>query len=580
MQKSQSVIYVFEDENNHEKPCDNDCHKPITPPGVVYPWVQECPPPKPIELCETSLTPLWIQSNSQDAVVRVYTQTALTSATTIGRTLPIYSGVEGQDATSSYDVYSTFGNGFIAGGQIACPAHLVLLPPNLQIYNTYPITANNANAIANGNTVIPASLITVDVFNVNGCKSSFTYQAIILSVDGANDLAILAILTNNGVGPCSQMNVGLPPLENCHPSLRFDCSRQYRDTAEAYVLGDLTTSPQTSSLNQNHTQSFSSRGIVSCTVQDYKHVDYTGFAQMEQVLITGNVYSASGAPILNRYGKVIGMQTLATPGINNNGNNGLQDGAVGGPSSFTMIQSITLLDFAMKGGALSQVTKISAGAYNFLLLGHAYLGIAWDLVTGTTFSNYSDPVTGVATPRFTNGPTIKQIAGYRVRALAGDYAPTTVAFPVSQNVQYLAAPGVIPASAPLNNELPTNFASSPLVGVVSSNDIILEINGLVIGDLDGQASLSLALWGSNPGDPVNLIVRSNTTDSNAYNVVSTVSVALGLMPNWVNYPWYKFFDLPTGTLFGASGPVILPQLAINSIPDGTATVFAPYFPSV
>jgi hypothetical protein len=208
MQKSQSVIYVFEDENNHEKPCDNDCHKPITPPGVVYPWVQECPPPKPIELCETSLTPLWIQSNSQDAVVRVYTQTALTSATTIGRTLPIYSGVEGQDATSSYDVYSTFGNGFIiAGGQIACPAHLVLLPPNLQIYNTYPITANNANAIANGNTVIPASLITVDVFNVNGCKSSFTYQAIILSVDGANDLAILAILTNNGVGPCSQMLV-------------------------------------------------------------------------------------------------------------------------------------------------------------------------------------------------------------------------------------------------------------------------------------------------------------------------------------------------------------------------------------
>lgn len=566
----------------------------------LYPWKEQCPPLKPWVPCDSPLTALDIERRSEDAVVRVFTQTSLTAAPAgppPAGGLPFFTGALGQSPTTSYDTYYTFGNGFrTKNGLIVCPAHLVLLPPNLlQYYRLYQDTSPTAapTGVPDGSKVQRAARILIDVFNVNGSGHSFTYEAQIYGVDGANDTALLYIPSPNCNG-ASCFNVGVPCIRRCHPHLEFGCSRQYRNTEPAYVVGDTDSSSILYSINQGGFNSsnymgFSSRGILSTTVKQYKHVDYTGLAQPELILLAGSAYISSGAPILDKYGHVIGMHTLSTVGNVSRGDltdKTTGDGTVGGPSQFSMIRSLTLLDQAVKGYSVPQATPIhdSVSGTTFFLLGHAYLGVAWDLVTAATYGSYIDSTSGVQVPRyelpndptqFTCGPDKKVVVGVRVRALAGQQVtPTPPAGTVDSLVKYIAVPG-----SDRNLAAYKNFVDSPLNAKgVKPNDIIYEINCMHIGELHDQAALSLALWALKPGDTATLKIRTNT---DSYNVINTVSVVLASMPNWVNFPWYAYGNLPVEWLFNGNPELqqIMPPVPVSFVAPGPA-VNASYFPSI
>lgn len=563
---------------------------------VLYAWKEQCPPPKPWKPCQSPLCPLDIERRSEDAVVRIFTQTGVTAAVsaaavTTGAYTASTVAPGPQTPDNSFDSYYTFGNGFrTKNGLIVCPAHLVLLPPNvLQVYTTFPNPAAAIDPLPNGNAVQRVGRILVDISNVNGSGYAFTYEAHVYGVDGACDVALLYI-PGASSSSASDFNAGLPLIKKCHPHLEFGCSREYRNTEPAYVVGDVTSTPSTFSANQGGAGggvlNASSRGILVTTVNEYRHTDYVGLIQPEVVILNGNAYCSSGAPILDKYGHVIGMQTLATCGTSNvqDAFNGIMrtsgNGLVGGPSQFSMIRSLTLLDQAVKGFVVPQAESIldPLTGVSFYLLGHAYLGIAWDLVTGSAFGSYISNLSGYQVPLtigggvYTDGPDFKQVVGVRVRALAGDVGAV---LPFDNTVQYIAVPGA--TSSGLGY---TNFTDSPLLGQVFPNDIIYDINCMAIGDIGAQAALSLALWALSPGDPVTLKIRSfnGVTQAASYNVIKTVTVELATMPRWMNFPWYKYTDLPVGKLF--SGASIALRANMPLIEVASPGIFAPYFPSI
>lgn len=573
-----------------------DCEDYCVQPDAKYLWKEECPPKKPWKPCDSDLCPLEIQRRYEDAVVRIFTQTPLTGynrppTAPFNVNLTPFSGAVGQTADNSFDTYTTYGNGFKSNNYIICPAHLVQLPPNLAQYYTSPSTQVSIVSSPNGATVWRVGRIIVDIFNVNGSGYSFTYEAELLGIDGVNDVAMLYIPPPNS-NAAFPSNSGNPIIKCCHPDLSFGCSRKYRDTEPAYVLGDVVTQPNTLSINQGGVQGqgvmdFASRGILSTTVLDYKHVDYSGLAQPEMVLLDGNAYAASGCPILNKYGQVIAMQTLSTVGlVDPTGTRIVGDGKLGGVSQFSMVRSIILLDRASRGGLVPQaslITDVVSGS-SFWLLGHAYLGVAWDLVTASSYGSYIDSTSGYQLPRvdlaynFLPLPAKKEVVGVRVRALAGEQVGVPAPGVVDNVVQYIAVPGQINPLNPTTDPY-FNFVSSPLIGQVFPNDIIVDINGMKIGDLHKQAALSLALWALVPGSPITLRVRVNTADEMYYNQIKTVNVRAAAMPNWVNFPWYKYPSLPVAGLFGGSNAALQsnwPSVVVDSVD----AVSAPFFPSI
>lgn len=571
---------------------DVECCEQIQP---KFLWKENCPPRKPWVPFDSDLTPLEIERRYESAVVRVFTQTLLTGYSRpstvpvpIATLLP-FTGADGQNVDNTYDTYTTYGNGFrVKGGFIVVPAHLVLLPPNLAQYYASPITQQPIIPSANGDTCLRVGRILLDIFNVNGSGYSFTYEAQLMSVDGVNDVALLYIPAPGAVNSLPS-NSNNPIIKKCHPCLYFGCSRQYRNTEPAYVLGDVVTMLQTKSINQNRTMDFASRGVLSTTVTDYKHVDYSGLAQSEMVLLNGSAYAASGCPILNKYGRVIAMQTLSPIGLMPETDEQIStvgDGKLGGISQFSLARSIMLLDGIAKGKYTPQAKVITdpVTGTSFWLLDHAYLGVAWDLVTAATYGAKVDSVSGTQLPRvdlsyrFLQLPDIKEVVGVRVRALAGDQVPGTLVGAVNNVVKYIAVPGNINPANPSTDPY-YNFISSPLIGQVFPNDIIYEINCMKIGDLDGQAALSLALWALRPGMPVSLGVRVNTNEASYYSVLKSVNVKTVSMPNWVNFPWYKYHDLPVSPLFGNYNlQTDLPFLPVNTTILGAP--LAPYFPSI
>lgn len=561
---------------------------------TLYPWKEQCPPPKPWEPCPSDLTPLEIERKYEDAIVRIFTQTGLTtyeSSVPGEPNLPPYEGLDDQDPSNTFDTYCTFGNGFrIKNGLIVCPAHLVLLPPNLmQLFTVYP-GIQPIDVRADGNTIQRVGRILIDVFNVNGSGYSFTYEAHIFAVDGACDVAILYI--PDAESPyASNFNAGLPIIKKCHPYLTFGCSRTYRNTEPAYVLGDTSSVQLLSSINQGGSyggsMNFSSRGILSTTVNSYRHADYTGFVQPEMIILNGNAYASSGAPILDKYGHVIGIQTLSTPGTIDGGNSrtgrSVGNGVVGGPSQFSMMRSLTLMDQAIRGCFVPQIETIEDDYTKtvFYLLNHGYLGVAWDLVTGANFGSYINNENGFQIPFllndgswFSDGPQKKHIVGMRVRALAGQMANKTE--DIDQLVKYIAVPGATPNDSPYY----INFVDSPLLQHAKPNDIIYDFNCMPIGDIGVQAAPSLAIWSLSPGSEITMKIREFKKTEDSFDNDKKVTVKLAKMPNWVNFPWYKYPDLPVTNLFGNYFFALEYQLPVLPVLTGLQYTESQFFPSI
>jgi S1-C subfamily serine protease len=543
---------------------------------------------------------------------------------------------------------------------------LVLLPPSYSRggYTRYSLTKTGARSVVdtpdlNGNNLFRVGRILVDVFNVNGSGQAMSYEARLVGVDGAADLAVLSISCDTKAFPWNENSLS---LRKCHPYLKFGDSAKYRDTEKVMLVGDLVSRQMTMGLSQGGydggLMQSTLRGFVKGKVYNHRFVDPTGYAQPELVIVDANVYAcSSGAPIINKYGKVIGMQTLAVPGmapgyegftlglgvLHDTGNNvplgpnyvppvlpsagpppvpavpasgagalpsnpgyrTFGDGLVGGPSQRSFIHSVYKLLKTECGRKFTSVVTKTDDLGNFNYVTHAYLGVAWELVTGLTFSSYVDSEYGVAVGQYdgpnlvtphtrpARGPANKTIVGVRIRALAGqnDAAGNPL-------VKYLFVPGASTADANVPGFDNANFVDSPLnlgsnsnSGVPAApNDIIYAINGMPVGGTGTQGAPSLALWCLSSTSPVQLAVRkwedNSTSKVESYDPLDVFNFTLPAMPLAVNYPWYKYQSLPLAGLFGYAEPNYKSAMPLynNSlilpVAGGVTPATAPFYPSI
>lgn len=581
------------------------------------------------------LTPVQIQQLARDAVVEVHSEfilttsnptptdaAVLTSETPLGEFTLGSSGstVRGANRLSQvpnnggrcyirHDVIVE-GNGFFTEGHyIITPAHLVLLPPSLtSAANRYPYFKSQdlSHCPRIQNEMIRASRILVSVFNVNGNKHSFVYEAELVGVDGAGDIAVLKI------NPCRVWNTSNPRIEPCHPWLKWCSSRASVPGEKVYLVGDTMADQGGVSFN-------GVAGIAEGLLASNRYADYSGTAFAELIRVTEVVSPmTSGLPILNSRGCVIGMQTgdntssdvlleaieqPSPPSLEAEGMRGptvprpivVQTGLGGvfGPSQFFMKRIITAL---IRGSASKYkdcnlvVVCDPIGPYYRYMKG--YLGLAYDVFTGVDYDYTVDYTSGLVPPgpgphsglprirldangRFMNTPSCKELIGLRVRGLAGlnpncdDGVPKGLFF----------VPGGCNAPAPLVEDLPV----SPFLCKIQPGDVITHINGCALGDIDSQIPLSLITWRLKKGSQIEVLYRKGGQVLNTENQLSDEGYEnLKLdyfciedcLPAVLDYPWYAISKFPYiyDSIPPAAGQQVFPAYPAR---NGTRVIFLP-----
>ena len=436
---------------------------------------------------------------------------------------------------------------FIDGHYIVAPAQGVLLPPSLtSTVNRYPFLDPNDLTLGQiKNVVTQPSRILVSVFNVNGKGCGYVYEAALVGVDGAGDIAVLKIKEKY----CSQWNLCNPCIADCHPKLSFGRSRSANNGEKVYLLGDYISS--------NGNRAFNAVAAISGSLADKRYVDYTGYALQELVLVNAGVYSHSaGLPILDGQGRVIGMQTTDLSAINQ-----LQDGSTGpvsqqdgvgfvaGPSEKFMRHVVKTI---IRGKCPREVNCDleticdPVGAFYRYLKG--YLGIGYNIFTGVDYDVTSDytsgePFAGLprvrldSTGQFLNSPSCKQLAGVKVVAVAGIADGTSG----QANGHWFLPGGTLAAPLPDGNP------ESPLLSFITPGAQITSLGGYALGDLEKQIAPSLVTWRLCPGDLLELCYRvggsalntdpNDSTDN--YEVSIVKNVCLEAYPASLDYPWYS-----------------------------------------
>jgi len=473
------------------------------------------------------------------AITGEITITNLQKTTTQGWTNLDYAGSSTVSEDANLSTRHLQGTGFrIKGGYIVCPAALVLCPSTL-VGGTgsatsgvfrYPLVSGTTASFADAtvpNVMTQVSRIFVTVNSVNGGRKSFTYQATLRGVDAAGNLALLCIDHKH------PYNIDSPRLEH-HPYLKFGKSRECAPGQKAYLIGDYTAGNGTLYNNEGDF------GVVSGTIADNRAVDNSGGVPLELVSVNVPVASPKvGSPILDKNGRVIGIQTCPSAAYVSAGTpQEVGFGSVAGVSEFAMRKPLQcLMEAHKKRKAVKHTETVADSIGNFYRYVRGYLGIAWKVANAQTFATTVNATTGFPVPRrsatdgsYLNGPRCKQLVGIQVVAVAG--GPTNV---------YAVVPGMSGATMP---GVPSN---SPLLNIVSPGDIITHINGTPLGDNDHQVSPGLVMWQTKPLDNVKITYRKS---SDNYATVFTQTVPAGSCPPGLDYPWSNVNIVPTFSLWG------------------------------
>jgi S1-C subfamily serine protease len=461
------------------------------------------------------------------------------------------------------------GNGFfIKGHYIVAPASLVLIPPTLtSVANRWPFPQGGANVPvgANGlfqNKIVRASRILVTVFNVNGKGHSFVYEADLIGVDGAGDIAVLRIPEKKTWNQCN------PCIEKCHPYLRLEDGTSHEGES-VYLIGDYIAN------SRRPTQQNAAGAIVEGVLSDAHHLEYAGWLLAESVLVSAVVYARStGLPILNCQGDVIGMQTSDLAGYQSQFIHGpnqtaaipipdLGVGYVAGPSTRfikRVVSKIIKGSCSQRYNANLQNICDPVGAY--YRFRKSYLGLAYDVFTGPDYDYTVDYTSGnlpFSQPRirldsqgrFLSSPSCKEIVGIRVRGIAG----------ANPNAEdgivngYFYVPGGVATDAPysgLSSANPGGIPASPLLGILQPGDVITHFGTVALGDLKKQIAPSLVTWRRGAGDVLTISYRRggnalNNADNSItenYDQQYTQSVCLQDYPQFLDYPWYSNLLFP------------------------------------
>lgn len=483
------------------------------------------------------------------------------------------------------------GNGFFfnESHQILAPASRVLAPATIsQHYVRYPL-ADKDQAITDSykNEYIRASRILVTVFDVNNKGKSYVYEANLIGVDGAGDIAVLEIKYNNCDDCCKENDRCHPKIEKCHPHISHGCSDKVLAGSRAYLIGDFVTS-------QVNSRAFNAAtAVTEGVVADAKYIDYLGYALQELVLVNAPAYSYSaGLPILDCQGRYIGMQTTDVVGVDNDA-----VGFVSGPSERFMRRSVKAIQKAQKDDdgkhknysckcQECNIERVCDAAGAYYVVKKAYLGLAYEVFTGPDFDITTDFTSGGAhsgQPRirlsedgqFLPLPRNPQIAGLRVLGIAG--ANPNDASAVANGYYYV--PGGTASVAPLIT-LP---AADDLLSNLLPGDLLVSLTigrkgkAIKLGDLEHQVAPLAILESLCPDSLVNICFRrggnalngSDNDDAGNYEEYKSVQVCTGEMPALIDYPWYA-----VGDFFGLAEEL---GATLHKYPDlgGDAPAFHP-----
>ena len=531
-----------------------------------YPVYKENCGPKVCSLPCDGVNPYALYVKKRDAVVRITASTTLTTVTNpCARVCDDHScpnpcvtspcaGDQVYNFNQNIALLQQSSNGFfIANHLILAPASIALLSPDITtIYNRYPFSANQIDPTTlHGDRITRAASFTADVFNVNGSGYTLNYNLELLGVYGLGDVALFWINRDDPV------NRKLPCIKKCHPFFEIGCSRRYRSGLPVYAIGDagarswpdlpvgvpaggLTGSSRATV--QSALEGISgSNSFLAGSVQKISYADYGGFAQQELILVSLPVSAyKTGLPLINQWGQVIGMQT--TTDAHNSANitvaqsqafpqtlapNG--DGFVAGPSSFSFGRVIQHIFQTLQGASSPFVQPVADDFGVYLLYTHGYLGVSTQPFTGQMYTSYVNSA-GLTVPRYDStgvglanvGP--REVIGVRVRALAGAVGGIDI-----------APAGVVVPGPPTAGT--AYFPPSPLAGLVTYNDVLVRIDGQPLGGNEDQIPLAVMTSRRLPGEAVTLCYRRNCED---YVKTYAAKAVLQQLPNFMNYPWYKY----------------------------------------
>lgn len=607
------------DSSGHKHGCDcNQCTRTTLPP-----YREDCPPKYCPDFChglKGGAREVFAKYNS--AVVRVHSQWLFTTKTD--------PATIQKDSLVNLEMH---GNGFFVLSKhiIIVPAHLVFAPPNSSLgYNQYPFDTDTITGDVTGpphlfatykeDAIYPANRILVDVLDVNGGKHSYTYQASLLGYSGFGDVAVLYIDSN------IPWNCHLPCIKECHPHFRFGCSRKYKPGEKVYAIGDSETR-SLSGINNfcaplNRTRS---HVVLEGVVRDNRHLDYAGFAQQELVAVDLPIFDRrTGLPLIDKFGHVIGMQTMTSTGgvtaSNNKANkfhaatippidfncslyvppNG--DGYVAGPSQFFLMHIIKILICPNKPCNRNFVELVETSYLgNFYRYKQGFLGLAWEVFHGGMYQSHRDSQ-GWEVPTLTplgndlvnpneNPDVLKEVIGLRVVGTvkddAGKHQNVSVQPSQLENDQtdlYLPTFGV---QSPLNN--PGMLQKDKVL----RNDVIVFADRCPLGDLPaqvttkgecdaGQIPISLVLFRKCVGEPITLTIRQFNCDSGYLAPAVSKKYITTCAVLFYDFPWYKYFGFPfsKGPVFDSYFDNTFPYLTdvLNSTGGPASPVpVPPYF---
>lgn len=487
----------------------------------------------------------------KDAVVNIQSEFIL-----IGASGPApEDGVSGALAPAPnvrIDVLQSAGGFFIKGHYIVTTASAVLMPPSLtSVVNRYPyynpIDLTDEDRVIQ-NEMVRASRILVSVYNVNGSGHSFVYEADLVGVDGAGNIAVLRINYRKAWNFCN------PCVEKCHPYFKFGKSRATKEGEKVYVLGDYV-SDLVLRMYANGA-GLITEGLVS----DHRYADYSGYIFPELVLVSAPVYTfSSGLPIVNCQGQVIAMQATDVAGVNESFTPVVEgQGWVGGVSEFFMRRVVKTLikgQCSRKPNCHLEIINDPVGPYYRYRKG--FLGIAYELLTGINYDSVFDYTSNVDADvlaynrrfrltengEFLSSPACKELIGIVVTGVAGlnpDNEPD-----VAGGLTFVAG-GT--GSVPLAEGLPV----SPALNRLQPGDVITHIDNIPLGDLGKQIPPALITWRLCAGDQIELTYRRGGSIVNGesadmlpnYDNLFTISVTLEDFPLLHDYPWYAIDRFP------------------------------------
>ena len=276
------------------------------------------------------------------------------------------------------------------------------------------------------------------MYNTQECGRAYVYEARLYGVDGAGNVALLYIDSDD----C--YNRHNPVITKRNPHLVWGNSCDYKEGEVVYSIGDTLahTSGESTGVQQ----------FISGVVVKSPYTDATGFAQTELIATNLAIYAQNqGLPILDKGGRVIGMQTvgigLQGTGLPFGSGDGLEvsnRGAFGPTEAFIrrVIEElkegewIDCCDAYPKGAGSKNVQIVRDATGHFYRYDKAYAGIAWSLVSARTYDTDIDAKTGQRNVRFDpitgallSTPRLKDIKGIQVLAVAGDSSVTYVSVP-------------------------------------------------------------------------------------------------------------------------------------------------------